>query len=285
MPISFTKLQGAGNGYIVVDGRESSRDWPSLAISMSDGVFGVGSDGLLVVQRSASAQARMRVFNPDGSEAEMSGNGIRLFAKFTLDRGIVEPSGEGKISIETGGGVREVWPTIEGGKMTFARVAMGEPTIVPELIPVDARGLGVSDRVFDCPLSVGEQDLKVTCLSIGNPHCVVFTSEPLEQFPLARIGPLVENHWTFPERINFEVVRVLSRNEIAARVFERGAGETPSSGSGSTACVVASRLHGLVDEDVEVTLGGGRLRVQWPGSGQAYLEGPAVEVFSGEWPE
>jgi diaminopimelate epimerase len=285
LPIHFTKLQGAGNDYIAIDGRNIDRDWSKLSVEMSKPAFGVGSDGIVVVQNSRKAQVRMRVFNPDGSEAEMSGNGIRLFAKFVIDRKIALPGPDGGLLIETGGGVRTLWPRMKADRMVAARVGMGTPTFVPKEIPVDGAATGNLDRVFDYPLKVGGRTLKITCLAIGNPHCVVFPDEPVEQFPLLEIGPLVERHLMFPNRVNFEIVNVLDRGHIRARIFERGAGETLSSGTGSTASFIASRIHNFVGDEADVFLPGGTLRITWPGKGEAFLEGPAVEVFTGVWPD
>jgi diaminopimelate epimerase len=226
----------------------------------------------------------MRVFNSDGSEAEMSGNGIRLFAKFVLDRGIAKPGAEG-LRVETGGGLRVVVPTFVEGRMISAQVAMGTPTFVPAEIPVDAAALGGAQRVFDFPLEVAGRSLPITCLGLGNPHAVAILDEPVDEFPLAQVGPAVMNHPMFPNRINFEIVNVLSRTQLRARIFERGEGETLSSGTGSTAVSVAARAHGLTDDSVEIQLRGGVLRVSWAGQGEALLEGPAVEVFTGVWPD
>ena len=282
--IEFAKLHGAGNDYIAIDGRGVSRDWGALSLEMSRLNFGVGGDGIVLVQDSDRAQIRMRVFNPDGSEAEMSGNGIRLFAKFVIDRKIALPGPQGLI-VETGGGVRTVWPRTCGGKMDAARVAMGKPVFEPALIPVAGNVAAGRDRVIDHRIRAGGIELAVTCLSVGNPHAVAFLEEPVDQFPLDEVGPEVENHDDFPNRINFEIVNVLERSRIKARIFERGAGETLSSGTGSTAAAVASRLHGMVDNEVSVLVPGGELMVAWDGSGEAFLEGPAVEVFTGIWPE
>ena len=285
MPLDFAKLQGAGNDYIAIDGRDLERDWSRLSVEMSKLAFGVGSDGIVVVQKSRLGQVRMRVFNPDGSEAEMSGNGIRLFTKFVVDRKIAVPGADGGLKVETGGGVRTVWPTMKGGRMVSARVAMGAPTFAPSEIPVDPAAVGGLDRVFDYPLKVGGRTLKVTCLGIGNPHCVIFPDGPVADFPLLELGPLVEKHAIFPKRVNFEIVNVMSKTQIRARIFERGAGETMSSGTGSTASMIASRIHGFVGDEVEVLLRGGILKISWPGKGEAFLEGPAVEVFTGVWPD
>lgn len=286
MEIAFSKLQAVGNGYIVVDGRSGGHDWPRLARDMGRAHFGVGSDGLAVVERSSAAHVRMRIFNTDGSEAEMSGNGIRLFAKFVLDRRLVRLA-SGPLRVETGGGVREVHPIFEAGAgspMRAARVAMGAPVFEAERIPVVAEGLDPARPVRDWPLSVAGRTLTVTCLSLGNPHAVALLEEPVETFPLHEIGPLVQGHAAFVNGINFEIANRLDDGSIRARIFERGEGETLASGTGSTASAVAARLRGWVGDRTRVHLPGGVLTVEWDGSGEAWLEGPAVHVFDGVWP-
>lgn len=284
--MNFAKLQGAGNGYIVLDGRDGGRDWPALAIAMARHRLGVGSDGIAVVGPSECAAVRMRIFNSDGSESEMSGNGIRLFAKYVLDRGIAR-AGEDGLLVETGGGLRNVWPRFDAaGRMASARVAMGIPELEPARIPVEAAALAGARRVFDFPLEVAGRRLEITCLAVGNPHAVAILDEPVDAFPLDEVGPLVMEHPMFPNRINFEIVNPIDAGRVRARIFERGEGETLASGTGSTACAVASRLHGLVGDEVAIELRGGELRVAWAGEGEeAFLEGPAVEVFSGVWSE
>lgn len=284
MTVEFTKLHGAGNDYIAIDGRGIDRDWGALSKAMSALAFGVGSDGIVLVQDSDIAQIRMRVYNPDGSEAEMSGNGIRLFSKFVVDRKFVLPKDNG-LTVETGGGIRVVWPTMQDDKMVAAKVAMGEPTFIPAEIPVELAAIGDLEMLKNFPIRAGGYDLKITCLAVGNPHAVVVMKDPVEDFPLTEVGPHVEHHELFPNRINFEIVNVINRSKIRARIFERGAGETMSSGTGSTAAASAARAHGLVDNTVDVIVDGGILRISWDENGQAYLEGPAVEVFSGVWPD
>jgi len=284
MTVEFAKLHGAGNDYIAIDGRGIDRDWGALSKEMSLLAFGVGSDGIVLVQDSEVAQIRMRVYNPDGSEAEMSGNGIRLFSKFVIDRKIALPAAGG-MTVETGGGVRTVWPTMEGNKMVAAKVAMGVPTFIPSEIPVDITQIGDLDIIKKFPIQAGNRELIITCLSVGNPHAVVVMEESVEDFPLVKVGPDVESHKLFPNRINFEIVNVISRSKIRARIFERGAGETMSSGTGSTASAATARAHGLVDDIVDVIVDGGILRISWDKAGEAFLEGPAVEVFTGVWPD
>ena len=284
MTVEFTKLHGAGNDYIAIDGRGIDRDWGALSKAMSALAFGVGSDGIVLVKDSDIAQIRMRVYNPDGSEAEMSGNGIRLFSKFVVDRKFVLPEDNG-LTVETGGGIRVVWPTMQDDKMVAAKVAMGEPTFIPAEIPAELAEIGDLEILKDFPIRAGGYDLKITCLAVGNPHAVVVMKDPVEDFPLTEVGPHVEHHKLFPNRINFEIVNVINRSKIRARIFERGAGETMSSGTGSTAAASAARAHGLVDNTVDVIVDGGILRISWDENGQAYLEGPAVEVFNGVWPD
>jgi diaminopimelate epimerase len=267
MPLPFVKLVAAGNAYLAVDGRERERDWPALARAICRHRFGVGSDGLLVAVRSRCAPIGLRIWNSDGSEAEMSGNGVRLFAKFALESGLARAGAEGLL-VETRAGLRRVWPQLAGGRMLAGRVAMGVPEVEPG----------------QTTLALGDLALPVTCLSLGNPHAVHLSERSVDEFPLAEIGPRVERHPRFPGRTNFEVVNVLARDRLRVRVFERGEGETLSSGTGSTASVVAARLAGRVGADVAVELRGGVLRVRYEGPGQpAYLEGPTQEVFSGLW--
>ena len=284
MSIPFAKLHGAGNGYIVVDGRAFDIDWSSLASAMARAHTGIGSDGLLVVQNASQAQIRMRVFNSDGSEAEMSGNGIRILAKYVLDRGIARASDEG-LMIETGGGIRTVWPTLVEGKMAAGKVAMGIPIFTAAQIPVRTPDIAPHDEVRRYAVEVAGRTLHLTCLSLGNPHAVALLDEPVDSFPLADIGPLVERHPMFPNRVNFEIVNVQDRERIRVRVFERGEGETLSSGTCSTAAAVVARLFGYTEDQVGVHLPGGVLSVTWPGAGEAYLEGPVEEVFTGVWPQ
>jgi diaminopimelate epimerase len=281
--IPFAKLQGAGNGYVVIDARPHDADWPELARCICDPHLGVGSDGLALVVRSEVAPVGMRIINSDGSESEMSGNGIRLFAKFVLDRGLARAGHDG-LEVETGGGVRTVWPVVGPGGMESARVAMGVPAFVPAEIPMSGPGVEGAERMIDFPLEVAGTTLPVTCLSIGNPHAVAILDTAVDTFALEELGPAVVAHPFFPNRINFEIVNVMDRGAIRARIFERGEGETLASGTGSTASMIASHLHGLVDDEVTVRLRGGDLRVRWAGAGEAELEGPAVEVFSGDWP-
>lgn len=279
--LPFVKLQGAGNDYIAIDGRNKDYDWNQLSIDMSKPAFGVGSDGILVVFDSDISDIRMRIYNPDGSEAEISGNGIRLFTKFVIDEKIIIPT-KNHIKIETGDGIKTVYPKIDEGKVISSIVEMGIPNFIPSKIPIDVPNMKDSDSP-KFTLKVLGYDLELTCLSIGNPHAVCILNENVDDFPLLEVGSIVEKHNYFPNRINFEIVNILSRDRIRARIFERGAGETLSSGTGSTASASASRYNGFVDDNVEVVLDGGNLNISWDKENMALLEGPSVEVYKGIW--
>ncbi len=277
----FTKLHGTGNDFLIIDARDLERNWEALAVAMCERHFGVGADGLIIVEPSDDADVRMRLFNADGSEAEMSGNGLRCFVKYVIERGLVHPR-EGAVTVETLAGVLTTLATIEGGRVEAVRVGMGQPRFAPAEIPV---AIEAQPPVLDHPLEVDGHPLALTFVSMGNPHAVHFIEAPVEGFPLETVGPKVERHRLFPKRVNFGVARVLGRDRMDVRVWERGVGETLACGTGVSAAVVAARLHGYVDDAVEVQQPGGLLVVEWDGEGEVYLTGPAVEVFEGEWPE
>ena len=277
----FVKLHGAGNDYIYVDARERDMDWPDLARRVSDRHFGIGADGLILLRESESADARMQMFNADGSEGMMCGNGIRCFVRFGLDSFALDDA-RSSFDIETASGVLNVRPIREGGVMTRASVSMGEPELRPSRVPVAAPD--DMERVLNYPLAVDGSDILVSCVSMGNPHAVAFLDDPVDDYELTRIGPMVENHPFFPDRVNYEIVNVLSRDRMKVRVWERGSGITLACGTGACAAVVAARLNGLVDDDVTVQLPGGDLRVSWPGDGEVVMEGPVARVFEGHWP-
>ncbi len=281
MEIPFSKMQGTGNDFVLVDGRAIQADWAGLAPAICDRHFGVGADGLLVVEKSVRAALRMRLFNADGSEAEMCGNGLRCVVKWTLERDGAALH-DGALTVETGAGVVSAVVTETGVQQSIERVrlSMGTPRLEPEEIPVCVDGPG---PVMNLPITVNGAELTVTCVSLGNPHAVHFVDGPLRAFALERLGPLVERHDRFPQRTNFEVVQVESPDRLHLRVWERGAGPTLACGSGAAAGMVAARLHGLVDEHVTVSLPGGDLDLAWDGEGSVSLEGPAVQVFEGHW--
>ena len=278
--MDFAKMHGTGNDFVVVDGRRIERDWPRLAIAICDPHFGVGADGILVVGESARAPLRMRMYNPDGSEAEMCGNGIRCFVKYAVEGGLVAVVSP--LTVETGAGVLEAEFRGGEGRVDWVRVNMGRPRFAPEDVPVRVDGRG---PVRDLAVEAGDHSLAVTCVSMGNPHAVTFLTEPVAAFPLETVGPLMEHHALFPRRTNFEIVRVLDRAHLEMRVWERGVGMTMACGSGAAAVAVAARLHGFIGDTVTIELPGGRLNLVWDGEGPVYLSGPAVEVFRGVWQE
>jgi diaminopimelate epimerase len=270
--MKFTKMQATGNDFVVIDARKARRDWPELAKAVCQRRFGVGSDGLILILSSAKADFRMRMFNPDGSEAEACGNGLRCFVRYVVEKRLTNKR---ELKIETLAGIREA--KIEAD---LVRVAMGAPQFAPAQIPANIESQ--SAPVLDYPISVNGREIKVSLVSMGNPHAVSFLNDPVADFPLSDIGPRIEHHPIFPNRTNFEVVNVLEK-KLRARVWERGAGETLSCGSGACAIAVAARLHGFVGNEVELELPGGRLRVEWEGRGEVWLSGPAEMVFEGEW--
>ena len=286
--MKFTKMHGAGNDYLYIDARDHddfSTDWSQLSRSMSDRHFGVGSDGIILIEDSGIADLKMRMFNADGSESEMCGNGIRCFAKYAIDRGLATPGADG-IEVETLAGIRTVVPIYEGDRITGARVAMGEPLLEPGAVPVilDPASGYPKGPVTGYPLAVDSLELSLSFVSMGNPHAITFIDQPVGGFPLHTIGPMVEHHSMFPNRVNFETVNITGPGAMTARVWERGSGETMACGTGACAIAVAARLLGIADGRVDITLPGGTLSIDWDGEGEVYLEGPAEEIFSGKWP-
>ncbi|MCH8090137.1 MAG: diaminopimelate epimerase [Chloroflexi bacterium] len=280
--MNFTKMHGIGNDYILIDSRDMERDWSKLAIAMCDRHFGIGADGILLVQPSDVADYRMRIYNPDGSEAEACGNGIRMFAKYLVEQGLTPPD-TSEIKIQTLGAVGTVQVRRENGRINSVRASMGRPRLKPSEIPVALKE--DIDVVKAYPLRVDGRELALTCISMGNPHAVLFTGEPVDRYPLSEIGPQVENHPFFPSRVNFEVVNVIDRKHVEVRVWERGVGETLACGSGACAVGVAARLHDVADSPLRVSLLGGDLTIEWDGEGEVYMTGPAEYVFTGQWEE
>ena len=274
-------MHGAGNDYVYVDARTQSRDWPALAVAMSDRHKGIGADGLIILLSSDHADVRMQMFNADGSEGEMCGNGIRCLVRFGLDIDALTASDK-SVRVETGAGVLSVTPRWTNGQMTQASVGMGSPRLVPAEIPLALRQTG---PVIDHPMEVAGHRMLITAVSMGNPHAVTFIEDDVDDYPLHDIGPLVETHFLFPNKVNFEIVNILSRDRLKVRVWERGSGLTQACGTGACAAVVAARLRGAMDDNVQVDLPGGSLHIQWPGEGDVIMEGPVAEVFDGEWPD
>lgn len=276
--MKFTKMHGAGNDYVYVNAWSESlpKNLADLAIAMSDRHTGVGGDGLVIIAPSEQADVRMRMFNADGSEAEMCGNAIRCVAKYVFDRGIVPKE---ELTAETGAGILKLQLFTENNKVEQVRVNMGQPILISEKIPTTLPG----DPPKNCPLEVEGQTLSVTCVSMGNPHCITFVDEVNDDYVLG-LGPKVELHPAFPNRINAEFVRVINRNEVEMRVWERGSGETQACGTGACAVAVAAALNNLTERTIVAHLPGGDLTLEWAESGDVFMTGPATHVFDGEWP-
>jgi diaminopimelate epimerase len=281
----FTKMHGAGNDYVYVDcfSQPAPKDIAGLARRVSDRRFGVGGDGLILICPSERADAEMRMYNVDGSYGEMCGNGIRCVAKYLYDHGIARRD---KLAIESGGRMLSLELHTSNGTVNQVRVDMGEPVLIPAQIPTTLRSaLGQDQPVVDVPLAAGGREFGATCISMGNPHCVVFVDEPSDEWVLG-IGPKIETDAHFPKRVNVEFAKVVSQVELQQRTWERGSGETLACGSGACAVCVAGVLTGRTSRDVKIHLRGGDLSIEWnEPDNHVYMTGPAVEVFSGEWPE
>jgi len=279
-------MQGAGNDFVLIEAADGQSDWSQLAVSMCDRHYGVGADGLLVLLPSDKAEFKMRIFNADGSESYACGNGLRCMVKHYID----EMTGSTKldnIRVETRAGIRQARIHHTNGKVAQIQTGMGQPGIGHDNTPVtpESRAAGIIDitPVMSCPIKVAGTDLGLHLVSMGNPHAVSFLQEPVASFPLVNIGPKVERHETFPEGVNFEIVNLINRSLLEARVWERGVGETLACGSGACAISVAAQLLGYVDSQVNVRLPGGTLGVEWNGGGEVFLSGPAETVFTGNW--
>ena len=275
--MKFTKLHGCGNDYVYVNLFEETIENPAeLSIEISDRHFGIGSDGLITIGPSEVADFRMRIYNADGSEAEMCGNGIRCVAKYVYDHKLTTKT---EISVESGAGIKYLKLFVEEGKVSQVRVDMGEPILTPDLIPVVADG----EKVIDEEIEVCGKTWKMTCVSMGNPHAVVFVDD-VENFELEKYGPHFENHPRFPKRTNTEFVKVISRNEASMRVWESGSAETWACGTGTCATAMACMLNGLTDKKVLVHLRGGDLTIEYDEkTNHVFMTGPATEVFNGEY--
>lgn len=295
--MKFSKLQATGNDFILINARTMEGEWSKLARSTCDHHFGIGADGLILVQDSTCADLKMRIFNSDGSEAEVSGNGLRCFTKYAIEKGLsakMSSPGESRynrdnrsLTIETFSGIRKVKTYMSENKVNRVEVNMGLPKFKLEQIPIKVEvDIPISSGpILDYPLVIDGKELTLAILSMGNPHAVSFLSRPIADFPLAELGPKVERHPMFPQMTNFEVARVLSRVNIEARVWERGVGETLACGSGACAIAVAAQLLDYIEPQVDIILKGGTLTVFWDRVGEVLLTGPVEEVFTGEWLE
>lgn len=280
--LRFTKMEGLGNDYVYVDAfRETVADPAGLARRVSDRRFGIGSDGLILIappRPGVAADVRMEMYNADGSRGEMCGNGIRCVGKYAYDHGLARKD---RIVCETDAGLKTIDLVIQSGKAVAARIDMGAPRLDRAEIPMTGAPGRVIDEPFDAGVGGGGV-LRVTCVSMGNPHCVTFV-EDTDAAPVTTLGPVVETHPRFPRRTNVEFVRVVSPREAVQRTWERGSGETWACGTGACAVAVAGQLNGLLGPDVTIHLRGGDLRIEWQGPGHpVFKTGPAVEVFRGE---
>ncbi len=275
--IKFTKMHGIGNDYLYIDARRKKiTNHEKLAVSMSDRHFGVGSDGIILIMNSNNADFRMRIFNADGSEAEMCGNGIRCFAKYVFDHGITKKK---KITVETLAGVKYINIYTKHNKVANVTVDLGEPILLRDRIPME----GDPGMVIDEPLQIDGVKFNITAVSMGNPHAIIYV-EDVDSFPVEKYGPMIENSPLFPKRINVEFVEIINEHEVKQRTWERGAGETMACGTGASAVTVAGVLNKRAGRKTTVHLRGGDLEIEWNESdNHVYLTGPAVEVFEGSW--
>ena len=295
--MKFTKMHGCGNDYVYVNCFSETVEHPEeVAKMVSDRHFGIGSDGLILIRPSDVADFEMAMYNADGSRGEMCGNGIRCVAKYVYDFGLTDKT---SISVETLAGIKYLDLTVKNGKVELVRVNMGAPILAPSEIPVLAAGSGQGgnhpsdgviladgdspDAIIAQPLSVAGKEYKVTCVSMGNPHCVIFMDEDVRALDLEKIGPDFESHKAFPKRTNTEFVNVIDETHLRMRVWERGSGETLACGTGTCATVVAAILNGLTKNAVDVELLGGSLHIEWDREADlVYMTGPATVVFTGE---
>ena len=274
--MKFTKMQGCGNDYVYINCfEEKVEDAPALARKVSDRPFGIGADGLVLIKPSSRDDFTMEMYNADGSQGKMCGNAIRCVGKYVFDHRMTKKR---ELAVETLAGTKYLSLNVSGDKVSEVTVLMGVPVFEPEKIPVVAEG----KSVVDMPVTVDGRKYRITAVSMGNPHAVIFV-EDTKNFPIEKIGPLFERHEMFPERVNTEFVKVLDRENISMRVWERGSGETWACGTGACASAVASVINGYTDGKVTVHMLGGNLHIRYDGEGgQVYMTGPAVEVFRGE---
>ena len=276
--MNFTKMHGCGNDYVYVDCTKGMIENPGeVSKKVSHRHFGIGSDGLILICSSDVADFRMAMYNADGSEGAMCGNGIRCVAKYVYDKGLTDKK---NLSIETKSGIKKLELTVEDGKVSLVKVNMGAPILESKDIPVAVD----TDKCIDADINVDGKVYKITCVSMGNPHAVVFIDQDVSEFPLEEIGVKFENHERFPKRVNTEFVNIIDRHTAQMRVWERGSGETLACGTGACAVAVACVLNGLTEEEVTVKLLGGDLQIKWDKEKDTvYMTGPAEVVFDGEW--
>jgi diaminopimelate epimerase len=282
--MKFTKMQATGNDFVVVDGINNKRNWQTLAKEICDRHFGVGADGLIIFDVNEKKEFVMRIFNADGSEAEMCGNGIRCFAKYAVESGITKNL---EIPIHTLAGLKIASINNTGGIVKTVKVDMGKPTFKAKEIPVTIETtreelVDITDLV-EHGISIEEQNFSLSFVSMGNPHAVTFINSPVSEYPLALIGPKVENHKMFPKHTNFEIARLVKHNTIEVRVWERGVGETMACGTGACATAVVAIKKGYANKKIDIIMPGGILTIEWDGKNNVFMTGSAEEVFKGDW--
>lgn len=283
--MKFTKMHGCGNDYVYVDcTKEVIPDIAATAVRVSDRHFDIGSDGLILIKSSEVADFEMDMYNADGSRGKMCGNGIRCVAKYVYDHGLTNKT---EITVDTQAGIKTLQLTVCDGKVSKVRVDMGEPVLIPQEIPVKASVLGLADdrreAIVAQPFTVANSSYDITCVSMGNPHCITFIDEDVRSFPLEAVGSLFEKHELFPEGVNTEFVNIIDKEHLRMRVWERGSGETLACGTGACAVAVASYLNGFTGRKVDVELMGGHLEIVYDAAtNHVFMTGPATEVFSGE---
>lgn len=281
--MKFTKMHGCGNDYIYVytaTEQVRNEDKPSLAVKLSDRHKGVGSDGLIFINPTDKADFEMEMYNSDGSKSAMCGNGIRCVGKYVYDHKLTDKT---TVEILTGAGVKRLELKTEGDKAVGATVNMGEPILSPAKIPAVIEGHDDKEPIVSVPVEMNGNKYNITCVSVGNPHCVIFMDEDIRELDISTIGPLIEHSVIFPERVNVEFINVHDRNHISMRVWERGAGETLACGTGACASVTAGVLGGYTDRNVKVSLLGGELDIEWNEADDCiYMTGAAETVFEGE---
>ena len=282
--MKFTKMHGAGNDYVYINGYVyDDYDWPEISKKVSDRHTGIGSDGLIVAMPSSDADLKMKMFNADGSEGDMCGNGIRCLVSFAMDQGLISEDSTIK-NVETNSGILTVEPIFSNNKMSEAVVDMGKPIFDPDLIPVKVPA--GANPVLQYEVQVDGISVQLAFVSMGNPHAVLFLDEPVDNFNLGKIGPMVQALPIFPESVNFEIANILSPNHIKARVWERGSGLTMACGTGACAVAVAAHLAGFTETKVDLDMPGGTLNLQWDGLGSSVMmKGPVEISFYGEWTE
>jgi diaminopimelate epimerase len=282
-PVEFTKMQGAGNDFILVEAGRTDIDWKTMSKVMCDRHYGIGADGLLLLMPSDIADFKMRVFNADGSESEICGNGLRCMVRYYLSS--INTSKKGDIiRVEAAVGIREAREVYINGGVFEIQTGTGKPVFDENNIPVQTGQCEFDiKQLLVCTTTVAGNNIRLNLVSMGNPHAVYFTDNPVVEFPLSDIGPEITGNGLFPKGINFEVARIMSRDTIEARVWERGVGETLACGSGACAVAVAAITHDYTGTKVNVRLPGGILKVEWDGQGEVYLSGPTETVYTGIW--